>query len=144
MAILEKIYAYGHENILCTHNTTIEITKDKCITKQGNCIIGINASKACYDLSKNLKKIIKNGKKIKIIIKADKFSDSFYGYGNMNLTLLNKKDMVFRKSDFICDRTVLINCTKSSIEINRELVQKLKDFKKKISIAFEINDVKQK
>jgi len=108
MTVLDKIYAYGHENILCSHKTTIEFTKDKYLTKKGNCIIGINASKACYDLDPKLKEAIINEKKVKVILEVNNIKDYFYGFGHKNLRLLNKKDMVFRKSNYICDRTVLI------------------------------------
>lgn len=138
--ILDKIYAYGHENILSTHPTTIEITKDEKITEKGNCIIGINATKACFDLNADLKRFIKSGKKIKIILKVDNLKDSFYGFGNETLNLLDENDMVFRKSNFICDRTVLIRCTKSSSELNRTLIEKLKIPGKKFIMVFELND----
>ena len=141
MTILEKIFAYGHENILCTHSTTIELTKENCLTKRGNCILGINASKACNDLNNGLKKILKKGRKLKITIKTNQFTDTFYGYGNKDLTLMNKSDIVFRKSEFICGRTLLINCTKSSHELNRELVQEISSFHNKFSLTFEIEDV---
>lgn len=141
MTILEKIFAYGHENILCTHTTTIELTKENCLTKRGNCILGTNASKACIDLNVGLKKTLKKGGKLKITIKTDKFTDTFYGYGNKDLTLKDKNDIVFRKSDFICGRTILINCTKSSRELNRELVQEIRSFHNKFSLTFEIEDV---
>lgn len=141
MTILEKISAYGHENILCTHNTTIELTKENCLTKKGNCILGINASKACNDLTDVLKKNIKKGRKLKITIKTDQFTDTFYGYGNKDLTLMDKNDIVFRKSDFICGRTILINCTKSSRELNRGLVRELRSLHNKFSLTFEIEDV---
>ena len=141
MTILEKIFAYGHENILCTHSTTIELTKENCLTKRGNCILGINASKACNDLNDGLKKILKKGRKLKITIKTNQFTDTFYGYGNKDLTLMDKSDIVFRKSEFICGRTLLINCTKSSHELNRELVQEISSFHNKFSLTFEIEDV---
>lgn len=141
MTILEKIFAYGHENILCTHNTTIELTKENCLTRRGNCILGINASKACNDLNDGLKKILKKGRKLKITIKTNQFTDTFYGYGNKDLTLLDNSDIVFRKSDFICGRTLLINCTKSSHELNRELVQEIRNLHNKFSLTFEIEDV---
>ena len=140
MTILEEIDIYGHENILCTHNSTIEITKDMRLTKKGNCILGIRASKACYDLNSDLKKKLQKRNKMKISIHVDDLTDSFFGYGNMDLKLLSKKDMVFRKSDFICERTVLIKCTKSSSELNRELVNKLSTNGKKFSITFEMGD----
>ena len=126
MVILDTVSAYGHENILCTHGTTIEITKEKSLTKKGNCILGINASKSSYDLNIDLKKKIQNGSKIKITLKLGNLQDSFYGFGSKDLGLLDKNDMVFRKSNFVCERTVLINCTKSSNDINRELIDKLR------------------
>ena len=140
MTILEKIYAYGHKNILCTHKTTIELTKTSSLTKKGNCILGINASKACSDLNVNLKNNLKQGRKIKITIKTINFLDSFYGYGNKDLTLIDKNDIVFRKSDFICGRTILINCTKSSRELKRDLIQELRNLHNKFSLTFEIED----
>ena len=140
MVILETVTAYGHENILCTHNTTIEITKERSLTKKGNCIMGINASKGCFDLNQNLKKKIKDENKIKITLKLEDLQDSFIGFGSKDLRLLDKNDMVFRKSNFICDRTVLINCTKSSNEINPELIEKLRKPDVKLSIIFEINE----
>ena len=143
MTIIDTIEIMGHPFIQCIHNTTIELTKDNYLTKKGTCILGIKASKACYDLNPLLKKKIKNGEKIDVIIKVDDISESFCGYGNKKLTLLSKKDMVFRKSDFICDRTILINCTKSSNELNRNIIKKLINPKKKFSILFKVNGVNE-
>ena len=33
----------GHENILATHSRTIEITTDKKLTLQGDCIVGVGS-----------------------------------------------------------------------------------------------------
>jgi hypothetical protein len=140
MTILETITAKGHQLIRCTHTTTIELTKDTHLTRNGTCILGIEASKACYDLNPLLKKKIKDGEKIKVIIKAGNAIDSFYGYGDKYLTFLNKKDIVFRKSDFICDRTLLIKCSKSSSELNRSIINKLTSTKDRFSIIFKVDD----
>ncbi len=138
MKVLEKIYAFGHENILCTHNKTIEITKDNYLTVKGNCILGINASMACKDLNSKLKSQIRKGKKFKISIRSGEIFDFFLGYGDDKLTLLSDKDMVFRKSNFICDRTVLINCNKSSNELHRDLIKEIKNYGKRIVITIEV------
>ncbi|KKM18232.1 hypothetical protein LCGC14_1667760 [marine sediment metagenome] len=143
MKFSEKINAYGHENVLGTHNATIEITKNKNLTVKGDCIIGINASKSCNDLSPYLKKIIKSGKKFKIMLKVENLEDSFYGFGSRKLKLLDKEDIVFRKSKFICNRTVLINCTKSAREINRDLIERLHIPTKKLSIIFEVIEINE-
>jgi len=140
MVILDTIYAFGHKNILCTHNTTIEITKDNYLTPKGNCILGIRASKACINLNTTLKEKIKQGKKIKVNITFNDMIDVFYGYGDPRLTLSSKDAVIFRKSDFICDRTILINCTKSSIDLDRNLIKSIKNQQKKFKISFEVND----
>ena len=77
LTVLEQIQAYGHENVMCTHRATIEITKDKSLSKQGDCVIGMNASKACNDLSEKLKAQIQNGGRLNVILKVDNFQDSF-------------------------------------------------------------------
>ena len=140
LTIIERIHAWGHENISSTHRSTIEITKEISLTKRGDCIIGVNASKACKDLVKDLKTQIKKGTKFKVILKTDDVEDYFYGYGNQKLRLLDKNDMVFRKSDFICDRTILINCSKSSIELNKELTRSLRNPDTKLLIFIEIDE----
>lgn len=143
MTIIDTIEIMGHPFIQCIHNTTIELTKDNYLTKKGTCILGIKASKACYDLNPLLKKKIRNGAKIDVIIKVDEICDSFCGYGNKKLTLLSKKDIVFRKSDFICDRTILVNCTKSSNELSRNIIKRLVNPKKQFSILFKVNGVNE-
>jgi len=140
MTILDTITAKGHPLIQCTHTTTIELTKDAYLTKNGTCILGIEASKACYDLNPLLKKKITGGEKITVIIKAGEKFDSFYGFGHKSLTLLNKKDIVFRKSDYLCDRTILIKCSKSSSELDRNTIKKLISSKERFSIIFKVND----
>jgi len=140
MTILDTITAQGHQLIQCTHTTTIELTKDMYLTKNGTCILGIGASKACYDLNQHLKKKITSGGKITVIIKVGDEVDSFYGFGHKNLTFINKKDIVFRKSDYICDRTILIKCSKSSSELDRNLIKNLASSKERFSIIFKVND----
>jgi hypothetical protein len=135
LVLLDKLEAYGHAKIKCLHNTTIEVTKDDYLTEAGTCILGINASKSCYDLAPLLKSSIKKGDKITVLLVVDELYDFFEGYGNSQLTLTNPHDMVFRKSDFICDRTVLINCNKSSSDLDRELINRLKN-EKKFTIKF--------
>ena len=138
MVIKDIVSAYGHENILCTHNSTIELTKSKTLTTRGNCIIGINASKACIELNPELKKSIKKGKKVKVTLKVEDLIETFYGSGHKDLNLLDSNDMVFRKSKYICDRTILINCTKSSRDLNRVLIEKIKNSKKRFFIILEV------
>ena len=134
--ILDSVYAKGHENVLGTHKTTLEVTREDFLTKRGNCIIGINANKSVLDFKPKLKEAIKSGKKIKVVIRSGKFEDHFFGFGNPKLKLSNPVSMVFRKSEFVSDRTALIKCTKSSLEINRNLIKNLKSLHNEVELSF--------
>ena len=137
--ILDRLEAFGHKNVLCSHPTTIEITKDKHLSKKGNCILGIKASKACFDLNDVLRNQIRKGKRIQVTLYFNgKKEDSFYGYGHKNLKLLDKNDMVFRKSNYTCDRTILVDCNKSSSDLNKDLIKKLQEKDSLFHLIFEI------
>ena len=69
-AAREEIIAYGHQNITATHTTTFEITKSKEMKKDADCIIGVNADKACKDLDKELRDSLKTGSKLEITLEA--------------------------------------------------------------------------
>jgi hypothetical protein len=127
----EEIAFKGHPNIQSLHARTIEITKDKHLTLNGDCIIGIDANKACKDLDTDLKKRIKtNDSNVEIELIVEPYSFSIKGSGNDNLLLTNEHDIVLRKSKFICDRTLSINCDFSAFEIPREIINSLKDASK--------------
>jgi len=143
MKIIEEIYAYGHENVLGNHETTIEITKNTDLTPKGDCIVAISATKACSDLKPEFKKRIKSKSKFVITLRVDQISDTFEGYGSEKLMLLDEEDMVFRKSTFVCDRTVLINCTKAARDINRALIERLSNPGKKLSITIEATELNE-
>jgi hypothetical protein len=136
MTILESIIAFGHVNVSCIHKSTIEITKENELTSRGTCVLGINSSKACSDLDLKLKSKIWDGAKIEVEIQVGEYQDNFYGFGSNLLPLSHEFDMVFRKSDFICDRTVLINCSKSANELNRDLVKNLNSSNKEMKLTF--------
>ncbi|NMJ86913.1 MAG: DUF371 domain-containing protein, partial [Thaumarchaeota archaeon] len=128
----EEIIFYGHPNIRAMHEKTIELTKAKDITLRGDCIIGVNANKACIDLSNTIKnKLRENNSLIRISLIVDKYIYSFFGYGNSFLIITDKHDIVIRKSEFVCPRTMAIRCNKASSDIPKDLVQLLKDPKTK-------------
>ena len=123
--------AYGHPNITARHKTTIEFTKDKELTKKGDCIVGV---KADFSL-KAIKKIINKNKKIKIIIKVDDIKDTITGYVNPDFN--DDKEIVIRKTDFVSKRTLMINADKACGDLDRKLLLALKDVNKKICIILD-------
>ena len=122
-----EIVFRGHENIVAKHKSTLEITKEDYLTKKGDCIIGICSSHSCFDLPENIKKGLKKNKKIKIIIQTPVGSEEIIAFGNENLILTNKTSIVIRKSDFIDDRTLCINANKSAKDIDRKIIDYLKN-----------------
>ena len=123
------IKAKGNKLIKATHKSTLEITKDNFLTERGDCIIGINANYSVKDLPEDLKAHLLNEGKIKIKIKVDDLMDDIIAYGSKNLLLTNDRSIVIRKSNYIDDRTLAINSNKSAIDIDRKLIERLKNEK---------------
>ena len=81
--VTDEIKFYGHPNVLATHPRTIEITKDNYLTKEGNCIVGINANKACNEIDPKLRNLItKDNIPIKFEIIVGTLSFEINGFGN--------------------------------------------------------------
>ena len=121
--------ASGHENLLATHRTTLEFTKDGHLTKRGDCILGINAAFSLEEIKKQ------HFKKIKIIITTGSATDELTA--EYNPTFNHPTEMVIRMSRFIDSRTFAINAEKAAKHIKRELVDALKDPKKICIISVE-------
>lgn len=124
----ERITFLGHRNIRCLHNKTIEITKAALLSTKGDCIAGVSASKACNDLDLEFKaKLSETGRKVYLQFIADGISFEVLGFTDMRLTLSDKHDIVIRKSNFVCPRTLCVLCNKASSDMPRDLVLKLQN-----------------
>lgn len=118
----------GHENIRSNHQRTLEITKESHLTPRGDCIIGVNAKSSCADLPEELKNKLKNpDSKVNFSIKVGDEEFVMEGKGHHDLILSHAEDIVIRKSDFICPRTLAINCDKASDLLPRSMVKLLQD-----------------
>jgi uncharacterized protein len=123
-----EIQFSGHENIRSNHQKTIEITKESHLTPSGDCIIGVNASASCADLPLLLKKKLQNpNSKVLFSIKVGEHEFIVEGRGHEHLTLTHLEDIVIRKSDFVCPRTLAVKCDKSSDLMPREMVSLLQN-----------------
>ncbi len=127
-----EIEFYGHENIRSNHKNTIEITKESHLTPRGDCIVGVSANSSCNDLPEELKNKLKNSDNtIEFLFKVEDIEFSLKGKGHPNLTLTHPEDIVLRKSDFTCPRTISVSCDKASDLVPREMVTKLQNPKTK-------------
>jgi hypothetical protein len=135
MRIAEVIQAYGHPKIRASHPTTLEITKGGHLTERGDCIVATRASKGCADFSTEFSKLVKNDETcITLTIGAGNRTETIRGRGSSRLTLDHPNDLVARKSNYVCHRTMMILADKSALDLDREFVRILRDPRTRIRI----------
>lgn len=119
--------AMGHENVTSLHKSTFEITTDPSLTLKGDCIIGVKSEITLNDLPDELKQQIQtDDKKIELLLESDNYSDKIVGYGSSELSLDHPSDMVCRKSEFTCSRTLMIKADKAAKDLDKNLIDELK------------------
>jgi hypothetical protein len=139
MKLTEIILARGHENIQATHKSTLEITKDNKLSTKGDCIIAVSADKALTDLSPQFKENLRReNSKITMLIEAEDITETVNAYGDPHLILSHTTDMVVRKSNYICSRTLAIEADKAARDLSRELLERLKNPEQRIRIALTV------
>jgi len=138
--MIYKFHAHGHPNILGTHKTTLEFTRDVELTLKGDCIVGV---KADFDLNK-IRQFIKKStnKKITITIKPITKDKKYQktketASAELNPNFDSDKEFVVRKTDFVSERTFAISSNKAAFELDRDLIRFLKEKKNKISVVVE-------
>ena len=136
----ETIVAFGHENILAIHPSTLMFTKEKHLSKTGDCIVGVATDKAAGDLNSHFKDTLrKSNAKLTITLEVDGLTWQINACGSSKLILTHPTDLVIRKSDYVCNRTLAIRADKSANDLPRELVEKLKNPQQKINITLLIS-----
>ncbi|WP_148688280.1 MULTISPECIES: DUF371 domain-containing protein [unclassified Methanopyrus] len=134
--------ARGHENVTGRHRSTFEVTKDPEIGTTADCIIGVRADMACADLPENFKLMLRRGARVEVILRAGGTEDRVIGVGHPKMTLQDGRSMVFRTSDYVDDRTVLIKCDKAARDLSRDLVRALKDPRTVLTVEMRVLDVR--
>ncbi len=125
-----EIITKGHENVTSNHKSTFEITKDPEITLQGDCIIGVNSNKTMDDFPEEFRqKIANSNTEIHVILETENGHDEITGYGHENLELTHPTDIVCRKSDYVCNRTLMIKSDKAARDLDKNLIKDLKECK---------------
>ena len=136
----EVIFGYGHENIQATHKTTLEFTKHPYLSKRGDCIVAVATDKALGDLAAGFKENLrKSNVKLTITIEADGITEHVHTQGSPRLILTHPTDVVVRKSDYFCSRTLAVHSDKAACELSRELVEKLMNPKQKVKITLTVH-----
>ena len=114
-------------------------TKENHLKTTGDCIVGVNADKGLMDLRKNFKEMLKKETStLTINLDITGLTETIHACGSPKLVLTHPTDIVIRKSDFISDRTMAIHADKSSNDLSRQLIERLKDPKQKIVITISV------
>jgi len=126
--VKDIVTAFGHPNITARHRTTFEVTRDEHLSIRGDCIIGVRADKSVRDLDEGIKNWLRLGYRVKIEIILPQYGlrDEVTAFGSPRLTPSHGRDIVVRKSDFVCERTLAVKADKAARDINREIVELLK------------------
>lgn len=137
--ITETLSAFGHENVQATHRATLEFTKDKHLSREGDCIIATASDKSAADLNCELVDCLrKPNAQLTVVIDVGGIAEEIHAYGSPRLALSHPTDIVVRKSDYVCSRTIAVRADKAAIDLSRELVEKLKNPTQKVKITLAV------
>jgi hypothetical protein len=128
------ITAYGHPNVLATHRTTIEVTTEDWLTRKGDCIIGVRASHALSDLREELLSL--RNSHVTLEITVDTFTERITGFIHPSLQFTDTRAIIIRKSSFLCPRTLMIHASKAAIDLDRDIIAKMRNPHQKMHITF--------
>jgi len=122
-----RFRAYGHENVIGEHKTTVELTSEDHLTRRGSCIVGISSDLTLEKLDSKIKEMAtKSSTKIVLRMSVDGLTEEVTGTGSPGLTYTDPISMVARTSTFECSRTLMVNADKAASDLNRDFVDRVK------------------
>jgi hypothetical protein len=126
MEIQEILRCRGHPNVSGKHPTTIEVTMEDHLSSRGDCIVGIGADKGAAGLSPPFVKALARDDAILV----SRFSCQgsmmiITSRGSSAMILDHPTDLVWRRSDFVCGRTVGISSDYAARDFPRDLINLL-------------------
>ena len=126
----ETIRCRGHPLVLGTHPTTFEVTCEDHLSRNGNCIIGIAADKGCAGLSPAFKSVLAHDDAVLVTrLECGGRAVEIRSRGSPGFTLDHPTDLVWRKSAFVCGRTIGILSDRVALTLPRDLVRNLAEGK---------------
>jgi hypothetical protein len=138
----EVLTARGHENIKALHRVTFEFTKDEEVTPKGDCILGVKLDKAVADLDPDFKKALrKDTALLVIVIEVDNLRDIVLARGSSRLLLEDDRRVVVRRSRFIGRETLAIEASKAARDIDRRIVEKLRNRNSVVKVHLYVIDM---
>ncbi len=123
-----RFNAYGHQNIIGEHRTTVELTSEEYLSPRGTCIIGVRTDLTLNELDTEFKRLALLGTTTIVLkMSVDGLQEEVTGTGGSGLTYSDPTSMVVRTSSYECGRTLMINADKAASDLSRNFVERLKD-----------------
>jgi len=122
----EVVRARGHEHVSADHASTFEVTSDEYLTPAGDCILGIEADRTPADFDSGFVEACRSADaRIVATLEAAGHREQVVGRGDPGLMLAGDRSLVCRTSDYIDDRTVMVNADAAAADLDRDLVAAL-------------------
>jgi len=128
MKVRESVVCRGHPNVSGSHRTTFEVTREAHLSPSGHCIIGVCADKGAADLSEEFRHALADRHTVLYTtLTAEECSVCVRSCGHASMTLDHPADLVWRKSGFVCGRTVGIFSDRAAATLPRDLIAVLQE-----------------
>ena len=128
MEITEIIHCRGHKNVRALHKSTFEITKETELSPNGDCIIAVSADRGAADLSPAFRNALsRDGTILTTTLSCGGVTATVRSEGCAGITLTHETDLVWRRSTFLCPRTVAIYSDHTARQLPRDLIEKLQN-----------------
>ncbi len=139
MTVLREVIRFhGHPEVTATHVRTIEVTRDTELTVKGDCIVGLGADRGLVDLPEKFRRRLQAGAAVVFTMNVAGESFRFRAEGDRRLGLSNWKDMVIRKSDYVCGRTLAVRSEAAAVDLPRRMVRMLRRSGTEGELAMEV------
>ena len=121
-----RFRAWGHRNVSARHRTTLEITREDYLTPKGDCIVAVRSEIGLSDLPDDMKREIRRGAMVVLIICSAGVCDSVVGWGHPGLGLSDPVRMIVRRSTYTDDKTLMIRASKAARDLDRRLINEIR------------------
>jgi hypothetical protein len=139
MRIEESFFARGHPNVRSSHKTTIMVTTEEFLTSRGDCIVALKSEKGLDGLCDEIKRAAQNTEAIiTFSLRVEDCLFTVSGRGDKKITMMHPTDIVVRKSEFVCDRTLMVKADKAACDVSSTLIQLLKKAEQRILVTISV------
>ena len=124
----EIVHATGHEHVSGTHTSTWELTSDDWLTPAGDCILGVEADRTPADFDPAFREACRDrDAELTATLEVGDRRVTVTGRGHPDLTFEDERSLVVRTSDYVDDRTVMVDADAAAADLDRSLVAALAD-----------------